>query len=60
MGNSAVRKLIHRRARLHREIVRDQRFAPEDLVVIIAAREDEFAQPGGWRSRAERRHESAR
>lgn len=60
MVGSSVRKLVQRRARLHREIVRDRRFAPEDLVVIIAARGDELAQPGGWRRRAAHRNERAR
>lgn len=60
MVSSAVRKLVQRRARLHREIVRDSRFAPEDLVVIIAASEDEFGRLGGWRSRAELRSQPPR
>lgn len=60
MVGSSVRKVFRRRARLHREIVRDRRFAPEDLVMIIEARADEFAQPGGWRTRAALRQERAR
>jgi len=55
MVSSPVQKMIQRRARLYRKTVRDYRFTPEDLAVIIAAREDEFRSGNGWRSRAEPR-----
>ncbi|MDT0264330.1 hypothetical protein [Jatrophihabitans lederbergiae] len=53
MASSSVQKMIQRRALLYRKTVRDYRFTPEDLAVIIAAREDEFRSRDGWRSHAD-------